>query len=166
MLSVDTWSLVVGMLVAAGAAALALHVVALRRAPGRATATRSRRRAGQTRAPSLARAYDLPPGEPHDLPERELRVGVGGCVLAVGLFFALRLTAWPPHEDETLVLFVGRGSLGGLLDTVLAELGGAPLHFLLAWVVAHAGGGLTAPGGLRPASSRSPAAVPPRASRS
>jgi hypothetical protein len=67
---------------------------------------------------------------------------VGGCVAAVGLFLALRLTAWPPHEDETLALFVGRGSLGGLLDTVLGERGGAPLHFLLAWVVAHLGGGL------------------------
>jgi hypothetical protein len=69
---------------------------------------------------------------------------VGGLVAAVGLFLALRLTAWPPHEDETLALFVGRGSLGGLLDRVLGERGGAPLHFLLAWVVAHLGGGLAA----------------------
>jgi 4-amino-4-deoxy-L-arabinose transferase-like glycosyltransferase len=50
--------------------------------------------------------------------------------------------AWPPHEDETLALFVGRESLHGTLETVLGERGGAPLHFLLAWVVAHAGGGL------------------------
>jgi Dolichyl-phosphate-mannose-protein mannosyltransferase len=56
----------------------------------------------------------------------------------------LRLTAWPPHEDETLALFVGRGSLGALLDTVLSERGGAPLHFLVAWAVAHLGGGLAA----------------------
>jgi len=41
------------------------------------------------------------------------------------------------------VLFVGRKSLGGLLHTVLGQRGGAPLHFLLAWIVAHAGGGLT-----------------------
>jgi Dolichyl-phosphate-mannose-protein mannosyltransferase len=78
------------------------------------------------------------------LSDRELRAGVGGCVVAVGAFLALRLTAWPPHEDETLALFIGRGSLDGLLDTVLGERGGAPLHFVLAWLVAHLGGGLTA----------------------
>jgi 4-amino-4-deoxy-L-arabinose transferase-like glycosyltransferase len=51
---------------------------------------------------------------------------------------------WPPHEDETLALFVGRGSLGDVLHTVIGERGGAPLHFVLAWAVAHLGGGLTA----------------------
>src|SRR3954451_346118 len=51
---------------------------------------------------------------------------------------------WPPHEDEELALFVGRGALGDVLQTVIAERGGAPLHFLLAWPVVHAGGGLTA----------------------
>ncbi len=53
------------------------------------------------------------------------------------------LRTWPPHEDEALALFVGRGSLGHVLHTVVAERGGAPLHFLLAWVVVHLGGGLT-----------------------
>lgn len=72
-----------------------------------------------------------------------LRVGIAACSAAVGAFLALRLTAWPPHEDETLALFVGRGSLGSLAETVLGERGGAPLHFLAAWVVAHLGGGLT-----------------------
>ncbi|HSO02366.1 MAG TPA: glycosyltransferase family 39 protein, partial [Gaiellaceae bacterium] len=43
---------------------------------------------------------------------------------------------------ETLALFVGRHSLTGLFDTVLHERGGAPLHFLLAWAVAHLGFGL------------------------
>jgi hypothetical protein len=52
--------------------------------------------------------------------------------------------SWPPHEDEALALFVGRGSLGDVLHTVVAERGGAPLHFLLAWLVVHLGGGLTA----------------------
>ncbi|MFL6030806.1 MAG: glycosyltransferase family 39 protein [Gaiellaceae bacterium] len=51
---------------------------------------------------------------------------------------------WPPHEDEALALFVGRGSLGGVVHTVVVERGGAPLHFLLAWAVVHCGGGLTA----------------------
>jgi hypothetical protein len=74
---------------------------------------------------------------------RRLRVGVAACSAAVGVFLALRLTAWPPHEDETLALFVGRGSLESLAETVLGERGGAPLHFLAAWVVAHLGGGLT-----------------------
>lgn len=68
--------------------------------------------------------------------------GAAACTAAVGAFLLLRLTAWPPHEDETLALFVGRGSLRGLLDTVLGERGGAPLHFVFAWIVAHLGGGL------------------------
>jgi Dolichyl-phosphate-mannose-protein mannosyltransferase len=54
------------------------------------------------------------------------------------------LSAWPPHEDEALALFVGRGSLGHVLQTVVAQRGGAPLHFILAWFVVHLGGGLTA----------------------
>jgi len=41
-----------------------------------------------------------------------------------------------------LVLTVGRGSFGDLVDTVVHRRGGAPLHFVLAWVVEHAGGGL------------------------
>jgi hypothetical protein len=70
--------------------------------------------------------------------------GVGGCVLAVATFLSTRLTAWPPHEDETLALFVARQPLGRLLDIVLEERGGAPLHYLLAAIAAHSGGGLTA----------------------
>jgi len=54
----------------------------------------------------------------------------------------MQRSAWPPHEDETLALFVGRGSLHDVLHTVLGERGGAPLHFLVAWAVAHLGGGL------------------------
>src|SRR5438094_5663350 len=53
------------------------------------------------------------------------------------------LRTWPPHEDEALALFVGRGSLGHVLHTVVAERGGAPLHFGFAWLVVHVGGGLT-----------------------
>ncbi|HSC93067.1 MAG TPA: glycosyltransferase family 39 protein [Gaiellaceae bacterium] len=81
-----------------------------------------------------------------DLPDRAYGAVVAGCVAAVGAFLALRLTAWPPHEDETLALYIGRGSLGDLADTVLGERGGAPLHYVFAWLVAHVGGGL---GGLR-----------------
>jgi hypothetical protein len=77
------------------------------------------------------------------LPSRLFVLGVAACTAAVATFLAVQLTAWPPHEDETLALFVGRSSVGGLLDIVLGQRGGAPLHFLLAWVVAHAGGGLT-----------------------
>jgi MYXO-CTERM domain-containing protein len=51
---------------------------------------------------------------------------------------------WPPHEDEALALFVGRGSFADVLHTVIGERGGAPLHFLFAWAVVHLGGGLTA----------------------
>jgi hypothetical protein len=69
-------------------------------------------------------------------------LGLAGCTAAVATFVLVQLSAWPPHEDEALALLVGRKSLGGLLSTVLNQRGGAPLHFLLAWGVAHADGGL------------------------
>jgi Dolichyl-phosphate-mannose-protein mannosyltransferase len=78
-----------------------------------------------------------------DIPARSFRLGLLACALGVAAFLAVKLTAWPPHEDETLALFVGRGSFDELLETVLGQRGGAPLHFALAWLVAHAGGGLT-----------------------
>jgi hypothetical protein len=68
---------------------------------------------------------------------------VGACTTAVGLFLAYAITAWRPHEDEVLELFAGRGSLADLYETIFHR-GGAPLHFTLAWVVVHLGGGLTA----------------------
>jgi len=86
-----------------------------------------------------ARAYAEPAAE---LGLRTFWLGVVGCTTAVAVFLLARLTAWPPHEDETLALFVGRKSLGGLFKTVQTERGGAPLHFVCAWIVAHTGGGL------------------------
>ena len=86
-----------------------------------------------------ARAFAVPAAE---LGLRTFWLGVTGCTTAVAVFLLARLTAWPPHEDETLALFVGRKSLGGLFKTVQTERGGAPLHFLFAWIVAHLGGGL------------------------
>jgi dolichyl-phosphate-mannose-protein mannosyltransferase len=86
------------------------------------------------------------------LPERAfatspwLLAGVTGIVLGAGAFLLHQLMAWPPHEDETLALFVGRDSFGGVIAHVTQERGGAPLHFLLAWALAHLGFGL---GGLR-----------------
>lgn len=77
-----------------------------------------------------------------ELRRRWFQAGVVACALGVGTFLVVQLTAWPPHEDETLALFVGRKSISGLLDTVLDQRGGAPLHFVLAWIVAHTGGGL------------------------
>jgi hypothetical protein len=41
-----------------------------------------------------------------------------------------------------LVLTVGRGSFSDLVDTVVHRRGGAPLHFVLAWIVENSGGGL------------------------
>jgi hypothetical protein len=79
-----------------------------------------------------------------EVPPRAFRIGVAGCTAAVGAFLLARLTAWPPHEDEALALYVGRGSFDELLETVLGERGGAPLHFVFAWVIAHLGGGLGA----------------------
>jgi hypothetical protein len=77
------------------------------------------------------------------LAERWFPLGVAACAVGLAAFFLVSLSMWPPHEDETLALFVGRDSLGGLLETVHSERGGAPLHFLVAWVVVHLGGGLT-----------------------
>jgi hypothetical protein len=85
-------------------------------------------------------AYGLRAG----VAERWFTVGVAACALGLGAFLVATLRQWPPHEDEALALFVGRDSLGGLFHTVHSERGGAPLHFLVAWVVAHLGGGLTA----------------------
>jgi hypothetical protein len=76
--------------------------------------------------------------------------GVALVAGGVAVFLGSRLSAWPPHEDETLALFVGRDSLGGVVEHVTQERGGAPLHFLVAWAVAHAGIGLE---GLRAASA-------------
>ncbi len=73
-------------------------------------------------------------------------LGVGGVALLALGFLLHQLMAWPPHEDETLALFVGRDTLPGVVEHVTRERGGAPLHFLLAWGVAHLGFGL---GGLR-----------------
>lgn len=73
-------------------------------------------------------------------------LGVSGVVAAAAAFLLHQLMAWPPHEDETLALFVGRDSLLGVIEHVTRDRGGAPLHFVLAWGVAHVGLGL---GGLR-----------------
>jgi hypothetical protein len=95
-----------------------------------------------TAAPERVEAPERPAPGRFDL----FAVGLGASVAFLAGFFALRVTAWPPHEDETLALYVGRGSLGDLADTVLGERGGAPLHYVLAWIVAHVGGSI---GGLR-----------------
>ena len=79
---------------------------------------------------------------PRDLDARLFAAGVAAITVATFTFLLVQLNGWPPHEDETLPLFVGRQSLGDLFHTVLGKRGGAPLHFLLAWFVAHIGGGL------------------------
>jgi hypothetical protein len=94
-----------------------------------------------------------PPALPEQRPASLVRTGrwltsfevtVALCTVAVGSFLAVQLDAWQPHEDEALALFVGRGSVQDVYDTVLGHRGGAPLHFLVAWIVAHLGGGLLA----------------------
>ncbi len=75
-------------------------------------------------------------------PDTLWRLAIGALTAIVAAFLFARLTVWPPHEDETLALFSGRGSLGELIRTVLGERGGAPLHFVFAWAIAHSGGGL------------------------
>ncbi|MBM3678727.1 MAG: hypothetical protein FJW96_12740 [Actinobacteria bacterium] len=75
---------------------------------------------------------------------------VAAVSVAVAAFLGHQLMAWPPHEDEALALLTGRDSLGGVISHVTGDRGGAPLHFLVAWAVAHLGLGL---GGLRAVSA-------------
>jgi hypothetical protein len=72
------------------------------------------------------------------------RLGVGATAAALAGVLAAFLRTWPPHEDEALALFMGRLSFPDLLSIVTFDRGGAPLHFVLAWLVVHVGGGLTA----------------------
>ena len=64
-------------------------------------------------------------------------LGVGAITAGTAAFLFHQLLAWPPHEDEALPLFIGRHPLDEMFQVVLEERGGAPLHFLLAWAVAH-----------------------------
>jgi MFS family permease len=73
---------------------------------------------------------------------RTFAAGLGACAVWVLIFGITHLDTLPPHEDEVLALFVGRKSFTGMLDTVLDQRGGAPLHFLLAWILVHLGGHL------------------------
>jgi len=83
---------------------------------------------------------------PAALERHAFALGVAAISAGAAAFLFHQLLAWQPHEDETLALFVGRQPLDQLFQVVLEERGGAPLHFVLAWVVAHLGFGL---GGLR-----------------
>jgi hypothetical protein len=83
---------------------------------------------------------------PLALTSRWFGFGVAAISAVAAAFLLHQLMAWPPHEDETLALFVGRESFLDVIHHVTRERGGAPLHFVLAWLVAHAGFGL---GGLR-----------------
>jgi hypothetical protein len=71
------------------------------------------------------------------------RAGVGAITAALGAFLLLRLHALPPHEDEALAFFVSRRPLGEVLETVLGERGGAPLHYLMAHAAGRIDPGLT-----------------------
>jgi dolichyl-phosphate-mannose-protein mannosyltransferase len=96
---------------------------------------------------TVERSAPALPGTRTAAPELDRRLflaAVAACTTAVGAFLLVQLSGWPPHEDETLPLFVGRQPIGDLFDIVLGKRGGAPVHFLLAWVVAHLGGGLYA----------------------
>jgi hypothetical protein len=71
-------------------------------------------------------------------------LAIGLLTAAVAAFLLSRLQAWPPHEDETLVFFISRQPLGDVLDTVVGERGGAPLHFFLAHAAVSVWSDLTA----------------------
>ncbi len=93
---------------------------------------------------AAARTFPFAHAQDRDLSLRWFSIGVAAtCATVAGVLGAYLLT-WPPHEDEALALFTGRGSLPHVLHTVIALRGGAPLHFLFAWALVHLGGGLTA----------------------
>ncbi len=81
---------------------------------------------------------------PAALERHAFALGVAAITTTVAAFLFHQLLAWQPHEDETLALFVGRYPLDQLFQVVLEERGGAPLHFVLAWIVVHLGFGLGA----------------------
>jgi len=70
-------------------------------------------------------------------------LGVAAITAGLAVFLLVRLHALPPHEDETLVFFVSHGSFADMFRTVLGERGGAPLHYLLAWLAGLVDPGLT-----------------------
>jgi hypothetical protein len=74
---------------------------------------------------------------------RAYELAIAAMTAGLGAFLLSRIEVWPPHEDETLVLFVSRQPLGDMFATVVSERGGAPLHFLLAHLVATISSGLT-----------------------
>ena len=104
--------------------------------------------AGST-AVSGTRAERVPAGGPFRRAREaalahRFRLGVGAVTGAVAAFLLVQFRAWPPHEDETLVLFLSRQPLADFYDGVIRERSGAPLHFLLAHVVESLAPGLTA----------------------
>jgi Dolichyl-phosphate-mannose-protein mannosyltransferase len=76
--------------------------------------------------------------------EDSFRLGVGVIAAALATFLLFQMTVWPPHEDETLVFFVTQQPLGDVFSTVFAERGGAPLHWLLAYLAGSISPSLTA----------------------
>jgi hypothetical protein len=84
----------------------------------------------------------------NDIPARWFWTGVAVTAAALAGVLAVYLSTWPPNEDEALAIFIGRGSLPNVLHTVIADRGGAPLHFVLVWAVVHLGGGLSAVRGI------------------
>ena len=76
--------------------------------------------------------------------EDSYRLGVGVISAALATFLLFQMTVWPPHEDETLVFFVTQQPIGDVFATVFAERGGAPLHWLLAYLAGSISPSLTA----------------------
>src|SRR5262245_52186396 len=75
---------------------------------------------------------------------RAYLLGVATATAGVAAFLLAQLHAWPPHEDETLALFIGSKPLPEMFATVLGERGGAPLHFLLVHIASLLSPTLTA----------------------
>ena len=77
-------------------------------------------------------------------PALAYRVSIAAACVAAAARLLPYLGDRVMHRDEALAVMVARRPLGELLETVQLVRGGAPLHFLLAKLVAELGGGLVA----------------------
>ena len=111
---------------------------AIRRLPSRAYGSALDGRDGHDPAGARRRGSPLPRRDAGEL-DRRLFVGGVAAITAAVAVFLLRPARQAGRRTRTRRCRSSSAGtpLGGLFDIVLGKRGGAPLHFLLAWIVAH-----------------------------
>jgi Dolichyl-phosphate-mannose-protein mannosyltransferase len=89
-------------------------------------------RAAASGTPAAGVPDAIAASKPDSWADQRFGLGVAAITAALATFLLVRLHALPPHEDETLAFFVSRSSFQDVLQTVLGERGGAPLHYVFA----------------------------------